>query len=174
MLRIVSVVGALDGVVVGEFGFQLVDARQAGLGRVLDRALEAVQRSGAARSGAFEVFGGLCGAPSAGRVSQLSRVGNSVDVDEDLDSMSHEYLVAEVRRLRAGIREHRDSSGHALCWHHPKLWGLLPEPVDSDIAVPPWPRFLRGCVAYRESLDAQRPDAPAWDREWDETAADPT
>ena len=31
-----------------------------------------------------------------------------------------------ARRLRAGIRAHRDSTGHALCWHHPALWGLLP------------------------------------------------
>jgi hypothetical protein len=66
----------------------------------------------------------------------------------------------EARRLRAGIRAHRDSSGHALCWHHPQLWGLLPEPTPRDIAVPDWPQFLRGCVAYRQSLDRQLPDAP--------------
>ncbi len=86
-------------------------------------------------------------------------------VDEDIIPMSRDRLVAEVRRLRAGIREHRDSSGHALCWHHPKLWGLLPERVDPAIAVPPWPKFLRGCVYYRESLDCQAPDAPQHDVE---------
>jgi hypothetical protein len=80
-------------------------------------------------------------------------------MDEDLDGLSREQLLAEVRRLRAGIRKHRDSSGHALCWHHPELWGLLPERVEPSIAVPEWPQFLRGCVRYRESLDAQRPDA---------------
>ena len=42
-------------------------------------------------------------------------------MDEDLKSMSREQLVEEVRRLRAGIREHRDSTGHELCWHHPDL-----------------------------------------------------
>ena len=31
------------------------------------------------------------------------------------------------QKLRAGIRAHRDSTGHELCWHHPALWGLLPE-----------------------------------------------
>lgn len=82
--------------------------------------------------------------------------------------MSREALVAEVKRLRAGIRKHRDSSGHDLCWHHPALWGLLPEPIPNDIAVPPWPKFLRGCVAYRESLERERPDAPVLDREYDE------
>ena len=86
-------------------------------------------------------------------------------MDEDLERLGRETLIAEVKRLRQGIRRHRDSSGHDLCWHHPQLWRLLPEPIDPEIAVPPWPRFLRGCVKYRESLDRQRPDAPVHDRE---------
>jgi hypothetical protein len=81
-------------------------------------------------------------------------------MDEDLETMSRDALIAEVRRLRAGIRGHRDSSAHELCWHHPALWGLLPEPAAPEIAVPEWPQFLRGCIAYRSSLDRQRPDAP--------------
>ena len=81
-------------------------------------------------------------------------------MDDDVDGMSREQLVAEVRRLRAGIREHRDSTGQELCWHHPQLWNLLPERTTPEIAVPPWPNFLRGCLKYRESLDTQLPDAP--------------
>jgi len=88
-------------------------------------------------------------------------------VDEDLERLGREALIAEVKRLRQGIRIHRDSSGHDLCWHHPDLWGLLPEAVDPQIAVPPWPKFLRGCLKYRESLERQRPDAPVYDREFD-------
>lgn len=88
-------------------------------------------------------------------------------MDEDLERLGREALIAEVKRLRQGIREHRDSSGHDLCWHHPQLWGLLPERVDPEIAVPPWPRFLRGCVKYRESLERERPDAPVHDREFE-------
>ena len=88
-------------------------------------------------------------------------------MDDDLDTLSREDLIGEVKKLRAGIREHRDSTGHDLCWHHPQLWGLLPEAVDPQVAVPPWPRFLRGCVAYRESLERQRPDAPIHDQEYD-------
>jgi len=84
-------------------------------------------------------------------------------MDEDLDALSRDELIAEVRRLRAGIRQHRDSSGHDLCWHHPQLWGLLPEPVAPEVAVPPWPKFLRGCLRYRESLDRELPDAPIAD-----------
>jgi hypothetical protein len=86
-------------------------------------------------------------------------------VDEDLQAMSREQLVAEVKRLRAGVREHRDSSGHELCWHHPKLWGLLPEKVRPEVSVPPWPRFLRGCLRYRESLERELPGAPVHDAE---------
>ena len=66
-------------------------------------------------------------------------------MDEDLDTLSRDELIAEVRRLRAGIREHRDSTGHDLCWHHPALWGLLPEKSDPQPEVPDWPQFLRGC-----------------------------
>jgi hypothetical protein len=80
-------------------------------------------------------------------------------MDEDLADLDRVALIEEVRRLRAGIREHRDSSGHELCWHHPKLWGLLPEASDPLPTVPDWPQFLRGCLEYRESLDRQLPDA---------------
>jgi hypothetical protein len=91
-------------------------------------------------------------------------------MDDDLEGLSREELVAEVKRLRAGIRGHRDSSGHDLCWHHPKLWGLLPEPMTREVAVPPWPKFLRGCLRYRESLDRELPQAPILDVEYEEKA----
>ncbi|HEU4456595.1 MAG TPA: hypothetical protein VFR81_26245 [Longimicrobium sp.] len=84
----------------------------------------------------------------------------SASMDDDLDGMTREELAAEVRRLRAGIREHRDSSGHELCWHHPALWGLLPERTDPVPVVPEWPQFMRGCIRYRQSLDEQAPAAP--------------
>ena len=89
-------------------------------------------------------------------------------MDDDLETLSRDALIAEVKKLRAGIRAHRDSTGHELCWHHPQLWGLLPERIEPRIAVPPWPKFLRGCVHYRESLEHQRPDAPVHDREYEE------
>lgn len=80
--------------------------------------------------------------------------------DQDLPSMTRNELEAEVRRLRAGIRAHRDSTGHELCWHHPDLWKLLPEKTDPVPQVPDWPQFIRGCLRYRESLDTQAPNAP--------------
>jgi hypothetical protein len=81
-------------------------------------------------------------------------------MDADLEGLSREELVAEVKKLRAGIRTHRDSTGHELCWHHPALWGLLPERTDPLPTVPEWPQFLKGCIRYRQSLDEQLPSAP--------------
>lgn len=81
-------------------------------------------------------------------------------MDDDLETLDRDALIQEVKRLRTGIREHRDSTGHELCWHHPKLWGLLPEKTDPQPVVPAWPEFLRGCLTYRESLDRQLPSAP--------------
>jgi hypothetical protein len=79
-------------------------------------------------------------------------------MDEDLESMNHAQLVAEVKRLRTGIRAHRDASAHELCWHHPQLWGLLP------------PQFLRGCIRYRQSLDRELAAAPRTTEELDPDA----
>ena len=90
----------------------------------------------------------------------------TLPMDEDLDSMNRDSLIAEVKKLRAGIRAHRDSTGHELCWHHPRLWGLLPEKTDPQPAVPNWPQFMRGCIRYRESLDAQAPNAPRTSKEF--------
>jgi hypothetical protein len=88
-------------------------------------------------------------------------------VDQDLDALSREQLIAEVKRLRAGIREHRDSTGQGLCWHQPGLWGLLPERSDPRPTVPAWPQFLRGCVRYRESLDEALPSSPRTTEEYE-------
>ncbi len=90
-----------------------------------------------------------------------------IGMDNDLQNLNKDELIAEATRLRAGIRAHRDARGHALCWHHPQLWGLLPEPTPPNIAVPEWPVFLRGCVKYRESLDRELPRAPRTSTEFE-------
>ena len=81
-------------------------------------------------------------------------------MDDDLSAMSAHELIGEVTRLRDGIRAHRDATMHQLCWHHPQLWGLLPESTDPIPVVPLWPEFMRGCVRYRQSLDDQAANAP--------------
>jgi hypothetical protein len=88
-------------------------------------------------------------------------------MDDDLEHMDREALIGEVKNLRAAIRRHRDATGHGLCWHHPDMWALLPEELEPAIAVPPWPKFLRGCVRYRQSLDEQAAGAPVHDKEFD-------
>ena len=85
-------------------------------------------------------------------------------MDTDLQEMSQEQLVLEIVKLRNGIRAHRDSTGHELCWHHPDLWSLLPEKLDPQPTVPEWPQFMRGCIKYRQSLDEQLPQAPRTDK----------
>ena len=88
--------------------------------------------------------------------------------DTDLDAMSREQLISEIRHLRDGIRRHRDTTEQELCWHQPALWGLLPEKTDPLPVVPEWPQFLRGCLRYRASLDVQAPSAPRSTREYED------
>jgi hypothetical protein len=88
-------------------------------------------------------------------------------MDFDLEQTTRDELIAEARRLRGGIRTHRDSSRHELCWHHPALWGLLPERSDPVPLVPDWPEFMRGCIRYRQSLDEQAPGSPRTDEPYE-------
>ena len=89
-------------------------------------------------------------------------------MDTDLDRMTRDQLIAEIKKLRTGIREHRDSSEHELCWHHPALWGLLPEKTDPIPVVPNWPEFIRGCIRYRQSLDRQAPGVSRTNKPYEE------
>jgi hypothetical protein len=81
-------------------------------------------------------------------------------MDMDLEAMTRDELIAEIRKLRAGIRTHRDATRHDLCWFHPQLWSLLPEKTDPLPQVPEWPVFMQGCIRFRQSLDDQLPGAP--------------
>ena len=94
-------------------------------------------------------------------------------MDDDLIHMSKAQLVLEIKKLRAAIRQHRDASGHDLCWHHPDLWSLLPEKVAPAVTVPEWPQFMRGCIKYRQSLDLQNPEAPRTAAEFGAERKDP-
>ena len=40
-------------------------------------------------------------------------------MDDDLLSLCRDQLIDEVKRLRAGSREHREGSGAGLCWRGP-------------------------------------------------------
>jgi hypothetical protein len=70
--------------------------------------------------------------------------------------MSPEELREEIRKLRNGIRQHRDSSGQNLCWYVPELWNLLPEKVEPKPEVPPTEEFIACCRQYRASLGSDK------------------
>ena len=76
-------------------------------------------------------------------------------MDEDLKSMTVDQLRCEVMKLRAAIREQRDQKGHDLCWYLPELWEVLPEKIQPQPMVPPWPEFMQRCAAFRQKLDEQ-------------------
>ena len=148
----------------------------------------------AAEYGTIAAEGGACGSELAGRTAEgyfdllfdwtgrqrgagASLAGGALRpavvqaegvMDEDLEEMTRTELLDEARKLRQGIREHRDSSMHALCWHHPALWALLPDKSDPVPVVPEWPEFLKGCIRYRQSLDEQAPQAPRTSRPYEE------
>lgn len=82
--------------------------------------------------------------------------GSKDDPDADIYEWKANDLWAEVIRLRAAIRKHRDASGHDLCWYHPELWSLLPEGYDPKPIVPPTCEFLDNCAAYRKSLEPKQ------------------
>jgi len=84
---------------------------------------------------------------------------NTLKMDTDISKMTKDQLVAEIKKLRNAIRQHRDCSGHDLCWFHPDLWNVLPEHRNVKIEVPEWSSFMEGCVRYRKSLDEQLPSA---------------
>ena len=58
--------------------------------------------------------------------------------------MTREQMIAEARRLRG---DPGAMSTDTRCWHHPALWGLLPEKTDSLPTVPTWPEFGAACTA---------------------------
>ena len=83
----------------------------------------------------------------------LHEFGGEKMLDSDLWDMSREDLIEEVKKLRTGIRQHRDATGHNLCWYVPELWNLLPEQVGPTPEVPSKDEFIKCCREYRDSLE---------------------
>jgi hypothetical protein len=46
-------------------------------------------------------------------------------MDDDIEFLSPQQWIEEVKRLRADMRSHRDATGHQLCWHHPEAFVQL-------------------------------------------------
>lgn len=62
-------------------------------------------------------------------------------------------LAGEVKRLRSGIREHQQQTGHSLCWLNDlDLWRLLDPRADYPHAtLPVRDEFFGQCRRYYES-----------------------
>ena len=70
-------------------------------------------------------------------------------VDGDLYLLAQDGLIAEVMRLRAAIRQHRDEKGHGRCWLDDQtLYQILPEATEADLTLPPKEEFLTNCEIY--------------------------
>jgi hypothetical protein len=61
-------------------------------------------------------------------------------MDDDLYHMSMDDLIAEVKKLRRGIRRYRDSKEMNGRRHPQDLWKLLPEKTDPSTSVPDHPQ----------------------------------
>jgi hypothetical protein len=88
------------------------------------------------------------------------------DPERDLDALPHADLLAAAKSMRRAICAHRDTSEHELCWHHPDMWALLPDPPQVKPVVPEWPQFMRGCIRYRQSVDQQLSGAQRTNKEF--------
>lgn len=80
--------------------------------------------------------------------------------DVAVAGMSREELAAEVLRLRAGIRQHRDERGNDRCWMDDhRLYMLLPEKDPGVTTLLPKREFLENCARYCEQYweTRQRP-----------------
>ena len=79
--------------------------------------------------------------------------------DEEIDRLSGDdnatvrRLAAEVARLRAGIKSHRSTTGHELCWlNDVELWKLIEaNPAYPHESLPVAEEFLSQCRRYHES-----------------------
>ena len=109
--------------------------------------------AGALETSAFWILAALSKAPAAGAGDLPRR--RRTDGRRPGEPL-REQLVEEVRKLRRGIREHRDSTGQSSA-------GIIPASGASSRAAgpaahgPDWPEFLRGCIRYRQSLDEKFP-----------------
>ncbi len=73
----------------------------------------------------------------------------NVKLDDDLQALSAKQLRKEIVRLRNAIRQHRDETGHGRCWlDDQRLYTILPDNQDPDLALPPRAEFLANCALY--------------------------
>lgn len=72
--------------------------------------------------------------------------------DHDLATLSHDAALAEIVRLRAAIRKHRDHVGAERTWlDDAALYAALPERRAAETQLPPRAEYLAQCAAYYDA-----------------------
>jgi hypothetical protein len=77
-----------------------------------------------------------------------------------LNSLRETICSRKQRNSAPGFAAIATAVGTSCVGTTPNSGSFFPEKIDPGLTVPAWPQFLRGCLRYRESLDAQLPDAP--------------
>jgi ribosomal protein S18 acetylase RimI-like enzyme len=76
-------------------------------------------------------------------------ISGSAPEEAELDKLDRQELQAEVLRLRAAIRQHRNEQMHNRCWlDDQRLYRALPEKDDGDQRLPDRAAFLANCERY--------------------------
>ncbi len=91
----------------------------------------------------------------------------SVDIDEDLERLDRDALIAEGEAAPRGHSPPPGQLGTRPLLASPTVMGSAPRAPRARGRCATWPRFLRGCLRYRESLEHELPDAPVHDREFE-------
>ncbi len=84
-------------------------------------------------------------------------------IDHDLAIMPHDAALAEVAKLRAAIRQHRDHVGAERTWlDDAALYGALPERRAAETRLPTRDEYLAQCAAFYDTRQglALDPAAP--------------
>jgi hypothetical protein len=88
-------------------------------------------------------------------------------MDPDIDGRTRDQLVEEGEEPACRHRrQSRQFGSRSVLTALPAL-GLLPEQINPAVAAPHWPKFLRGCIAYREILGREIQGAMIADVEYD-------
>ena len=65
-----------------------------------------------------------------------------------------EWLIDKIEELEDAIKNHREQTGHNMCWENDEeLWLVLKDKVKSDHTPPDWDKFMNKCVEYRKSRE---------------------
>ena len=84
-------------------------------------------------------------------------------VDGDLKAMTRDLLEVEAKRLRDGIRQHRDEKGDdRCCLDDQRLYALLPDTQAAITTLPAKEIFLKSCERFWQTRQASPGKLHEW------------